>query len=166
MTGHSALGAPAPRFRGKRGGRLMVSACAVVIAGGYLLSALQLERGTLARSGPGLYPVIVGVAFLVIAVLTMVETIRSVPDDDEVLPPAERRRTVALFLAATAGYVLLLPWLGQYLASTVFVVLVLKILGVRSWLRAVVFGTAVAVLVSAFFIELLGVRMPGGLIEG
>jgi len=169
MSGSAAAGAataPAPRFRGKRAGRLVVSACAIVIAAGYLYAALQLERGTLERSGPGLFPVIVGVIFLVVSVLTMIETIRSEPDDDEVLPHPDRRRTVGLFLLLTAAYVLLLPWLGQYLASTLFVVLVLKMLGVRTWIHAVVYGTAIAVLLSAFFIEVLDVRMPEGLLEG
>jgi putative tricarboxylic transport membrane protein len=143
-----------------------VGACCVVVAAGYLLAALDLERGTLASSGPGFFPVIVGVAFLVISVLTVVETIRSAPDDGDVLPPAEQRRTVALFLVLTAGYVLLLPSLGQYLAASIFVVLVLKLLGVRTWIHAVGFGVVIAVLVSGFFIELLGVRMPEGLLEG
>jgi putative tricarboxylic transport membrane protein len=44
--------------------------------------------------------------------------------------------------------------------------IVLKMMGVKSWAHAVIFGAAVALTISAFFIELLEVRMPEGLLEG
>jgi putative tricarboxylic transport membrane protein len=54
--------------------------------------------------------------------------------------------------------------LGQYIASSLFMIASLSILGTRSLLRNVVYGTAIGVGLSAFFMELLEVRLPEGLL--
>lgn len=70
---------------------------------------------------------------------------------------------VYMLVAVILGYILMLPVLGQYIAAAGFGVLTVKAFGHYSWIRAAIYGVALSLGINLFFIELLGVRMPSGL---
>ncbi|OLT05663.1 hypothetical protein BJF90_01175 [Pseudonocardia sp. CNS-004] len=79
------------------------------------------------------------------------------------LPRGEPLRLVALFAGCTAGFALVLPIAGQYLAATLYLVVMLRVLSDLTWWRVLAYGVAIGVGVSAFFIEVLVIRLPEGI---
>lgn len=124
-----------------------------------------MSFGSLSEPGPGFFPRVVGIGLIVMSALTCVEAIvtRSVAGPLH-WPAGKARRKVVLLLVSMAAYVMLLPVLGQYIAAGAFFVFALRVLAELPWLKAVAFGLAMGVAVSAFFMELLGVLLPTGLL--
>lgn len=169
----------------KSRGRFLVGCSGALIGAAYTYQATTMNFGTAARPGPGMFPVIVGVAFIVVSVYTAAEAYVTAKATAATTspPPAEadggadragatvevsksaRIRPGLMLAAAIVGYVLLLPLLGQYVAGAAFMVASLRILGTQSLVRSVVYGTATGLAISWFFIELLGVYMPSGIFE-
>jgi putative tricarboxylic transport membrane protein len=152
-------------------GLLAVSVFGLALGAAYLVATMQLEVGTLAEPGPGFFPVAVGVLFLGTAVLAAVEAVTElrrgpVPAVEEAEPEdvVATPRVGAGFACLVAAFVILLPLLGQYLASVLFLVAAIRVVGHRSWPRTLFVGTAVALTVSVLFVEVLGVPMPAGVL--
>ncbi|WP_324276723.1 tripartite tricarboxylate transporter TctB family protein [Blastococcus brunescens] len=67
-----------------------------------------------------------------------------------------------LLAAGLVAFVALYQFLGQYVGASLFMIFALSVLGNRSWPRNVLYGLAIGLGISAFFMELLGVRLPMG----
>lgn len=148
----------------KRLGRLIVGALGLLMAIGYTIQALAMPQGTAASPGPGLYPVGVGVVAIAISTVVIVEAIVSRQTSGSVeLPHRAQRKKVLLFLGTLVALVVLLPVLGQYVASALYVVTFLKIMSPMNWWRSILYGAITGVGVSWIFIELLAIRMPTGI---
>lgn len=167
MTSQSPADSPPeakPALDGKRKGRM--------IAGGIgLLFGLwfswytwaNVPMGTQERPGAGVFPLVVGIGLVVVSVMTIVEAWRTAVVAGELnFPTGEKRRTLLLLAGSFIAFVALYRFLGQYLASSLFMIAALAILGTRSWVRNVLYGAAIGIGISAFFMELLGVRLPMG----
>ncbi len=155
-----------PALDSKRKGRLVAGVLGLALGAWfswYTWSAVPM--GTQDRPGAGVFPLVVGIGMVVVSVLTIVEAWLTDAVSGEIrLPTGEKRRTVLLLAAAVVAFVALYPFLGQYLASSLFMIVALSVLGTRSWARNVVYGTAIGVAISTFFIEVLEVRLPLGLL--
>jgi hypothetical protein len=139
----------------------------LLVAAGYLVGTLGMPRGTAEHPGPGLWPLAVGVAWIVISVLVIAEAAMSSEVGGEIeLPTGRERRNVLIFVAVTIAFVVLLPTLGQYIAASLYAVAVIKLLGTMSWPRAVAFGVLLGAGISFAFITLLQIRLPVGLFGG
>jgi len=134
----------------------------LVAAGVYLVFALRLPLGAIARPGAGFYPVIVAVFALAVAVALTVSAFRGAAPAErgERLPPAARRR-VAVSVAALAAFCLALPWVGYPAAAFGFVAVVLRYLGGR-WSTALFTGALSSAGSYGLFATLLGVPLPRG----
>ncbi len=151
---------------GKRKGRIAAGLLGLLIAAGYTVQASQLPYGTAAQPGAAIFPMIVGVAFMVISLITIWEAWRTTAvTGDFDLPIGADRRRLLLMIAILVAYVALLPWLGQVVASALFVIAMLRVLTALPWLRIVAYGLAIALLTYLFFGILLGVQLPRGPLE-
>jgi putative tricarboxylic transport membrane protein len=158
----SRLGSAVPSDSQRRG-RLVLGAVGLLVAIGYTYEAFLIPVGEFAEPGPGLFPRGVGIAFAVISVAVMLESILSENAAGAVgLPRGEQRRLVAIFGCCTVAFALLLPVLGQYVAATLYLIVMIRVLSELSWWRVLGFGVALGVGVSAFFIEVLLIRLPEG----
>ena len=147
----------------KRLGRVVVGVLGLAIAVGYLLVALTMPRGTESTPGPGLFPVGVGIAAIVISLLVVIEAVTSNQVSGRVdLPTGAQRRLVIAFFVLTAVFVVLLPFLGQYVTASLYMIVMLRILSPMSWWRVIVYGVVIACGLSWIFIELLKIPLPGG----
>ncbi|MQA03811.1 MAG: tripartite tricarboxylate transporter TctB family protein [Streptosporangiales bacterium] len=155
------------RLDGKRRGRFVVGAVTFVSAVAYTIEAFRLSFGTMGQPGPGFYPRVVGIGLLAVSLLTCLEALltRSV-SGSLMLPTGSARRKVLIVLGSMVLYVVLLPVLGQYIVSSAFFVGMLRLLGKMSWLKAAIGGVVLGVAISAFFLEVLAVRPPTGLLFG
>jgi hypothetical protein len=144
-------------------GRLL--ALAVLAASGvYLASAWPLPQGTLARPGPGFYPLAVALFGTLVALAWVVSAFRRAPAISSVSTFEGPSRTR---VSATAGllvaFCLLLPWTGYLVASLVFTGLMLRGLG-ATWRSSLVIGFGTAAVSYYVFATLLGVPLPGGVL--
>lgn len=140
-----------------------VAALGAVLAVLYLLEALRYGRGTLDDPGPGLYPLVVGALLLLGSIGAAVEVVVA-PSGDAVAWPvgAARGRMIAL-VAASLGYVLLLPYIGHPLAGTVVTLVALELMGQRGWPLKIGLALAVGLGSHYLFAVVLGVPLPRGI---
>ncbi|WNV74171.1 tripartite tricarboxylate transporter TctB family protein [Geodermatophilus sp. DSM 44513] len=155
-----------PALDSKRRGRVIAGVLGLLLGAGFSWYTWStLSFGTQDRPGAGVFPLVVGIGMVVVSVLTIAEALLTDQVSGDVRFPAGRqRRSVVLVSAALVAFVALYQFLGQYIASSLFVIAALAVLGTRSWPRNVLYGTAIGVAISAFFVELLGVRLPEGLL--
>lgn len=148
----------------QRRGRIVLGAIGLVAAIGYTVESFLIPVGELAQPGPGLFPRGVGIAFAVISAALMVESAFGANAGGPVeVPRGDQLRLVALFGGCTVGFALLLPLLGQYVAATLYLIAMLRVLSELAWWRVLAYGVALGVGVSAFFIEVLVIRLPEGI---
>lgn len=142
-------------------GRLL--ALAVLAASGvYLVNAWPLPPGTIARPGPGFYPMAVALFGIAVALAWVVSAFRRTP---VALGGATLDRRSQTRVSATAGllvgFCLLLPWTGYPVAALLFTALMLRGLG-ASWISSLIVGLSSAVVSYYVFAMLLGVPLPRG----
>ena len=131
-------------------------------SGAYLAMALTFPLGTVAKPGPGFFPVGVGVLLCLAAASLVVAGFRSAAAAPvSRLSPDERARVVAT-VAGLAGFCLLMPWLGYPACAFLFVALLLRRLGSSAWLTVVITAALSALVTHYVFGILLGVPLPRG----
>lgn len=167
MSRQSPADAPpatSPALGSKRKGRLVVGGLGLLLGAWFTWYTWgNVPMGTRDRPGAGVFPLVIGVAMMGVSILTLLEAwLTDKVSGDMRLPRGEKRRTVLLMAAALLGFIALYQTLGQYIASSLFMVVALSLLGTRSLIRNVVYGIAIGVGISAFFMELLSVRLPEG----
>jgi hypothetical protein len=155
-----------PALDSKRKGRLVVGGLGLLLGLWFTWYTWgNVPMGTQDRPGAGVFPFAVGVAMVAVSILTLVEAAFTDRVSGEVnLPKGAKLRPVVLMTVALLAFVALYQFLGQYIASSLFLIAALSILGTRSLVRNIVYGTAIGVTISAFFMELLEVRLPEGLL--
>lgn len=160
----TATQTPAPRaLDGVRKGRMIAGAVTLVAGAVYTAHAFTLPMGTMAQPGAAVFPILVGAATLVISVITIAEARFTTKVTGEYERPADGRQKYVLGMAgAILGYLLLLPFLGQYLASALFGAVAVRLLRDGPWWRAALYGVLLGLVISYVFLELLGVRLPAG----
>jgi len=146
-------------------GRVIVCIVSLAVSIGYLMMALDMPQGTGAQPGPGMWPVAVGGAWIVISLIVIGEALFTQQVVGSVdFPKGIYRRDVILYLSATLGFIIALPWLGQYIAAVLYTFVLFKFLSKLPLWRVILNSLIVGIGVSALFIIVLQVRMPKGVI--
>lgn len=150
-------------WRSKRTGRVVVGLAGLILSIGYTVEATSIPLGTQVAPGPGMFPLGVGVVAAVISVVVVLEALLTPVVTGAVeLPTGSPARMVLGFAAVTGLFVLVMPFLGQYVAAVLYSTAMIKLLGTHGWARTIGYGLAMGVIVSVLFVELLEVRMPAG----
>ncbi|ALV39932.1 hypothetical protein AU252_01105 [Pseudarthrobacter sulfonivorans] len=148
----------------KRMGRLVFGCLGFLLAAGYLIAALNMPQGSPAAPGPGIFPAGVGIAAVVVTLIVIVEALMfSEVSESLELPQGRQRRLLVQFVGSLVAFVVLLPFLGQYLASSLYVLAVLRTLSTLGWVRSGVYSVLIGGGLSWTFMELLSIRLPGGI---
>jgi hypothetical protein len=133
-----------------------------VACGVYLASGWSLSLGTVARPGPGLYPLAVGLLGACVATAWVVTAFRRVPAAAGGGPlVAQGQGRVGVTAGLLVAFCFLLPWVGYPLAAFLFTGLLLRGLG-ASWVVALATALPCAALSYYLFGVLLGVPLPRG----
>lgn len=138
-----------------------------LLALAYLLAARRYPLDTLATPGPGIVPVIAGVALLAIAVWLFIVAGSARPAQAEgglpepgVAPTRPFYLSPFVLAGALVLYVAVLPRLGFIVSSFALVVLASRLMGAPGWWRPVALALGVAAASHWLFARWLGVPLP------
>lgn len=148
----------------KRTAYLVVGGAALAIAAGYGALALQLPFGKLDQPGAAVFPIVVTAIMAIAGVATLVEGWQMEPSALVELPAGQDLRRVAVLVTALVGYLVLLPWLGHWISSTLFLVATMRLLSHYTWVRVWATALVVAAAFEGLFVRLLQVPMPSGVL--
>lgn len=164
MNTHSQVSS-APNAFGdaKRRGRVIIGIVALLASAGYLYMALNMPMGDLSTPGPGAFPAGVGTLAVAISMIVIVEALLGRSESGEVTwPKGHELKQCAIFLGTLVAFIVLLPLLGQYVTSTLYVAAFLKFSGRLSWIRSIIFGLIIGAGSTYIFSELLDISLPKG----
>jgi putative tricarboxylic transport membrane protein len=148
----------------KRTGYLVIGGIGLVLALAYLGLAFQISFGQLDQPGPGIFPVLVGVILTLASLATMWEGWQMEKAELVDFPAGADRKRILSLVALLFGYFLLLPWLGQIIAGTLFCIFLMRVLSSLGWLRIVVYSLLMSIAIYVMFVRLLKVPMPSGVL--
>jgi putative tricarboxylic transport membrane protein len=151
-------------FVQKRKAYLAVGGIGLLLAAGYLGMAIQLPFGQLDQPGAGVFPIVIGALLMLASLATVGEGWRMERTEQVELPGGEDRKRLLSLIALLFGYFLALPWLGQIISSTLFCVLLVRLLSELTWWRVVAYSLLMSIAVYAVFVYLLKVPMPRGIL--
>jgi putative tricarboxylic transport membrane protein len=146
----------------------------LVIVGGFLVySGLTLDEGfaKVDPVGPKFFPLVIGIAALVLAVILAVAIPRGSKGEadagEDIDPEAPGDwRTVGLLIALFVAMILLVNPLGWVIMSALFFAGAATILGSRHYVRNVVIGVVLALASFYAFYSGLGIPLPAGILDG
>lgn len=148
----------------KRKAYLAVGGAGVFFAAGYLGLSVQLPLGQLARPGAAIYPILAGSLLLVGSVAALIEGWKLKRDERIDVPTGPDLWRLLGLVGVLLAYFLVLPWLGQLLSSTLFCIVLMRILSDLSWPGIVLRSVAITVPAYFVFIHLIKVPMPRGVL--
>lgn len=108
---------------------------------------------------PATFPRAFGVVLMVLSVLLLVETVKSV---EKVKPAAGMVYYLRFFIIATAmaGYIVLIEPLGFVISSFLFLLVTFQAMKRGQWLKSVLIAAGFALVVHFVFIRLLEASVP------
>jgi putative tricarboxylic transport membrane protein len=146
----------------------------LVAVGGFLVySALTLQEGfaKVDPVGPKFFPMVVGIAALLLALILAIAIprgSRGEADAGEDIDPdmPSDWRTVGLLVALFVAMILLVNPLGWVIMSAIFFACAATILGSKHYVRNVVIGVVLALASFYAFYSGLGIPLPPGILDG
>src|SRR5690606_30760710 len=120
-----------------------------------------------AVDGPesGYFPFHIGLIICIAAVAVFLKAIFGKNRNLEIFVSWDRFRLVLLVLLPTALYVLVIQFLGIYVASVLFIAAFMRLLGKIAWLKTVLISVGVNVLLFWMFEVQFMVPLPKGPLE-
>jgi putative tricarboxylic transport membrane protein len=142
----------------------------------YEAMALNMPRGTLAYPGPGLFPTIIGIFMIAMALGCLLQELlprkqrkiqaASLAPAEEPAAPEDRDVTKTVQLTALMiGYIFALKPAGFPLAICAFLVVAIRIFGYRKWLPALAMAAIITAISYLAFVFWLKVPLPLGVLE-
>jgi putative tricarboxylic transport membrane protein len=128
------------------------------------------QGGGYSAVGPRFFPLMVAVSLIVLSVIFL---LRATVRPDHVLAEqaaaeesATHWPTVGLTTVALVVYAFALGMLGYIVATALFFLAVARVLGSRHPARDLLVGIVLGVTIYVVFTRFLGVRLPGGVLDG
>lgn len=146
----------------------------LLVVGGFLIYTSRTLPDSFAKVdpvGPGLFPLIIGVAAVGLAVVLAVAISRGSrgeADAGEDIDPdmPSDWRTVGLLILLFIGMILLVEPLGWVITSALFFAGAATVLGSAHHVRNLVIGVLLALLSFYAFYSGLGIPLPAGILDG
>ena len=140
----------------------------LLCGGGTVALSLRMPLGTFRMAGSGLFPLCLGIALILLALLYLANLLLQKdgkrPPADVAASPSGAARQMLLFLGASALATLSLNFLGYPMTSFLLMMALLAILGVRKPALLVVLPLATALGSYLLFVRFLKIPLPKGLI--
>ncbi len=146
----------------------VTSFCFLFLGVAYLAGSLDLPMGSADRPGAGLYPFLLGIFLVSISLPLFLGSLRvrkpqKEKEEEEPFPQGkDLQRVVAVSVTLTFFVVLLKP-LGYGICSAVLMGSILRLLGLRSWIKIVLISIACSVISYYLFASILDVPLPRGI---
>ena len=141
----------------------------VNLAEGLRLKITMRESGLYDIVGPDNYALVLGFAFVITSIIYVVQgeqksNIRESKLDEESEVKGNWVQ-VTCIVGVLLLYAILIPTIGYLLASIIFFLLVLIIMGLSSWIFGFIISVVMALIYYILFCYLLGVTVPRGFLE-
>ena len=152
--------------------RRIVGVLALLLAAVYAVDAWQtLSMGRWHKPGAAIFPIALGLLLAISAISVLLE--RHGGTDDPMpatfsLPLGTDLRRLLSVMAAFAIYFLTMPLLGNLIASALFLLATMWLLSDnpdKSIARLSLYAVAMALMFEVFFVRLLKVQMPTGVLK-
>ena len=134
----------------------VVSAVLIAAGAGAGVLAWRLDIGTAEKPGPGMWPLIVSIAMVVLAA---VQLVRPTEGGDEERFTADAW-IVAVGVVTLVAYAVLFERVGFEIPTAALLVVWLKVLGRESWLSTIAVSVGGVVALYLVFITALSVSLP------
>lgn len=164
MTPAGALGLPPARR--------IVGVIALLLAAVYAVDAWQtLSIGRWHKPGAAIFPIAVGLLLAISAISVLLERHGSANDPMPAtfsLPAGADLRRLLMVMGAFALYFMAMPLLGNLIASALFLLATMWLLSdgaVKSLVRLTLYAVTMALMFEVFFVRLLKVQMPAGVLK-
>jgi hypothetical protein len=152
--------------------RRMVGVAALLLAAVYAVDAWQaLSMGRWHKPGAAIFPIAVGLLLAISAISVLLEKHGGAADPMPAtfsLPAGPDLRRLLRVMAAFAVYFVAMPLLGNMIASALFLLATMWLLSDdpdKSLPRLALYAVAMALSFEVFFVRLLKVQMPGGILK-
>lgn len=128
--------------------------------------ALDIEATGDLISGPRLFPLVITVAWTVLSACYLGQQLLHLVRRTDTLPaePFAHALRVLGVLAVLVAYAFALEPVGYLVSTFVLFVAVAALLGSHHWMRDIVIGLGLSVVVYLSFTQLLAVRLPSGVL--
>jgi hypothetical protein len=148
----------------------MVAKQIVGIIGGilsiaYFAIALNYPVGSLPKPGSGIFPLFIGILLFGSSIGIFLEAKSKSSSTKIEWPNAEGRRRIITIVVAALIYVVALPYIGYLIVSTGLTVVVLHVMGMRSWPRKIAVALTIGIASLWLFYVILAVQLPQGIIK-
>ncbi len=120
--------------------------------------------------GPGFFPLVLGGLFSALCLVLVVVNVRDNKDRmleleaSDTLTLSSIGKTIA-YMALLSGFYLFFNWLGCVVAVFLFMIITLLLFGKRSARMSLSLSALTSVMVYVIFVRLLGVPLPGGILQ-
>lgn len=164
---------PEPQERSVDKAQYLVCAVLVLVGAFLIYDALTLAEGfaKVDPVGPRMFPIVIGVGLIVLAVLLAIAIPRGSTGEEEggedidTSTPADWR-TVGLLVGLFVAVIVLVVPLGWAITGTLLFAGAATILGSRHYIRNLVIGAVLAVGSFYAFYSGLGIPLPAGILDG
>lgn len=117
--------------------------------------------------GPARFPIIYAGALIVLSAILVISRLlkrdaQAAPAEPQAPAEAFRFHRVAIGVVATAVYIYLLSLLGYLPTTVVFLIGMMRLMGMRSWVRAPIIAVAVTAFLYLVFLYALQIPLPDG----
>jgi putative tricarboxylic transport membrane protein len=142
----------------------IAAGCLVALLGIFVLFASTwISESGVHRLSPRTFPYIVGCLLLLCGAGLAIKTWSLRGEGPAIAwPDSEGVRTIAVSLAALAGYILLMDPLGLPLSTVLYLTFATWYLNRSKWLMALTIGLVTGGISYVLFIRVLGLSFPGG----
>lgn len=131
----------------------------------YLVESLKLPIGTTSAPAAGFYPLSVGIFLVFLASSLLVLQKRKTEDKEiEAFPKGKERIRVIAVSIALILFVILLKPLGYILSSFGLLIIILRILGLRSWSKILLISIFASIISHYIFEKILAIPFPPGIL--
>jgi hypothetical protein len=126
----------------------------------WVKDALRLGLGSNGEVGAGLFPAAVGVALTLASLIAGLRALLKRSVNPVVIGHQSLWASVLL-----AGAAISFVYLGLFVSSFALVVIVLRLMGQRTWKRSLIAGLVIAIALYVLFSVLLGLQLPAEIWE-
>ena len=133
----------------------------------FLVYNLNYALGQWANPGPGVFPLMVGGVWVVLAAWHLVSVLRKhkAPARETLRESETKGRTKALFMiGALVFYLLIVKWAGFFVTTFLFVVICSRLAGARGWGRPVALSIGINLFCYLLFGMWLKLSFPKGIL--
>jgi putative tricarboxylic transport membrane protein len=141
------------------------SSIVVVLTGVvFLLYNMKYSLGQWANPGPGVFPLMVGGVWVVLAGWHLVSVLRKHKAAAKDLLEENKGKTKALFMiGALVFYLLIVKWAGFFITTFLFVVICGRLAGAREWGRPIALSIGINLFCYLLFGMWLKLAFPKGI---